>query len=56
MMLPFVIVWMSVIAGFSAGRIVYDPTLKAAKTPIVSQLDKVIDVASTHIVTGTEVK
>ena len=50
MMLPFVIVWMSLIFGFSAGKMAYDPTIsKPSKTASNSQLDKVYDVATTHI-------
>jgi hypothetical protein len=46
-MLPFVIVWLSLIFGFSAGKIAYDKT--PANPLTVSELDKVIDVATTHI-------
>jgi hypothetical protein len=50
MPLAFVAVWMSLIFGFSAGKIVYDPTIsKPSKTASISQLDKVYDVAETHI-------
>jgi hypothetical protein len=49
-MLPFVIVWMSLIFGFSAGKIAYDPTIsKPLKTASISQLDTVYSVADTRI-------
>jgi hypothetical protein len=50
MPLAFVAVWMSLIFGFSAGRIAYDPTIKKPlKIEHVSQLDTVYDVAETKI-------
>lgn len=44
-----VVIIMSSIFSFSVGKIVYDPTIKTDKVTTVSQLDKVYDVASTHI-------
>lgn len=53
MLLAFVAVWMSLIAGFSAGRIAYDPTIKKPlKLERVSKLDTVYDVADTKITEG----
>lgn len=49
-MLIFVSIVMTAIFSFSAGRIVYDPTLKQpSKIVSVSPLDTVIDVASKRI-------
>lgn len=49
-MLPFVIVWMSLIFGFSAGKMAYDPTIsKTPKVALNSTLDTVYSVADTKI-------
>lgn len=50
MPLAFVVVWMSLIFGFSAGKIAYDPTIsKPLKLSQNSTLDTVYSVADTKI-------